>query len=302
MPAKTSKQSSDREKAARFVLSALFQRGLEISHLLAELFLPHRQEGDPEPDFHRTIIALGRKLKHAIDKVVAADNRLFAANAALDTERDVRGNKASQLSRLVIGLRGACNSLFVDLPVQQLGFDARTAQDPVPLLMQADRVADNLESGPIEAETLFEGDDFNPQKYAAQVREGALELRTCLDQVSDLQRGAEAALLDKRTVTEEYDDLFLHGARAFESYWRMVGETELADRVRPSEIRRGRTEVPPDETPDSTGDQVADDKTAAETAAAEGSTPADSADESARRRTETPADPRKEGTEHDTDS
>ena len=82
MPAKTSKESSDRLKAARFVLAALFQQGREISRLLVELFTPHRQEGDPEPGFHGTVVAIGRKLKWAIDRVIAADNRLFAANTS----------------------------------------------------------------------------------------------------------------------------------------------------------------------------------------------------------------------------
>ncbi len=248
MRAKTSKQSSDREKACRFVLSALFLHGQEIGRLLVDLFAPNRREGDPEPSFFGTVVAIGRKLKHAIDEVVAADGRLFAANSALDQERLVRVEKANRLSRLIIGLRGACNALFVDLSVQQLGFDARTAQDPVPLLIQADRVVENLESGQVEAEYLFEDDDFDPQRYAAQVRQGAGDLRGCLDQVADLKRHADQALLDKRALTKEYDDLFLHGARTFESFCRLAGENDLADRVRPSLARPGRTVVPPDES------------------------------------------------------
>ncbi len=254
MPAKTSKQSSDREKAARFVLSAFFQQGREISRLLADLVLPFRQDGDPEPDLHGTIVVLGRKLKDAIDRVVAADSRLFAANAALDQEREIRSDKTYRLSRLIIGLRGACRSLFVGLPVEQLGFDSRTAQDPVPLLIQADRVVQNLESGEIKAEPLFEGDDFDPKKYAGQLRARADELRACLDRVADLKRSADEAMLEKRELTKKYDDFFIQGARTFETFCRMVGKTELADRVRPSVSRPGRTEIPPVDESESAAD------------------------------------------------
>ncbi len=268
MPARTSKQSSDREKACRFVLSALFQYGQEISRLLVDLFSPDLKESDTTPDFFGTVVAVGRKLKVAIDRVVAADGRLFAANTALDRERKLRARKTSRLARLIMGLRGACSSLFIDLPVQQLGFDARTAQDPVPLLIQADRVVENLESDEFQGEPLFPGVDFDPKKYAAQVRDGAGGLRGCLDNIAEMKRKADTALLEKRAITEEYDDLFLQGARAFETYCRMAGKTELADRVRPSESRPGRTVVPPDES-DNAEELGADESVVEESAADE---------------------------------
>ena len=263
MPARTSKESSDRLKAARFVLSVIFQRGQEISDLLVGLFRPHLREGDPEPEFFGTVVAIGRRMSVAIDTVIAADHRLFAANAAVDAERTVRRKKAAELFRLISGLRGACNALFVDLQVQRFGFDARTAQDPAPLVLQAERVAEHLENGEIVAEYVFEGDDFDPGKYAGQVREKATGLRTCLDHMADLQRDAEKALLHKRDVTDEYDSLFGDGARTFESYCRMAGETELADRVRPSETRPGVTQVPPN------GEEEPTEASAAERSAAE---------------------------------
>ena len=251
MLAKTSKETSDREKACRFLLAAFFQQGPEISRLLVETLRPHRRDADPEPDFFATVVALGRALEDAIGRVVAADNVLFAANAVLDATITLREDKTSQLSRLIIGLRGACNALFVDLSVQRLGFDTRTFQDPVPLLIQADRVVESLSCEPIEGEHVFEDDDFDPTRYAVKVQKKAKELRDALDGVAKARRHADTVLLEKRAVTSDYDQLFLHGARTFESYCRLAGQTELADRVRPSESRPGRTRVAPDEVPDS---------------------------------------------------
>ena len=99
-----------------------------------------------------------------------------------------------------MGLRGACNSLLIDLPVQQLGFDLRTFQDPVPLLIQADRVVESLEAAEFAVgdAQLFPDVDFDPKAYATAVRESAVELRECLDHLADLQRAADTALVDKR--------------------------------------------------------------------------------------------------------
>jgi len=244
MLAKTSKMSSDRTKTGRSLLAVLFVEGPRIAELLVALFSPHRLEGDPEPAFLGNLIAIGRKLKDAIDRVVSADNVLFAANAALDAARQRRDERKQRLNRQVMSLRGACNALFVNLTVQHLGFDQRTAQDSAPLLMQADRIVEHFRSDDLaEAEYVFEGDDFDPKKYADQVEASALELRGSLDDVAESVRHVEKTVQDKQVLTEAYDKVHLHGARIFESYCRLLGEEKLADRVRPSEPRPGSGET-----------------------------------------------------------
>ncbi len=122
----------------------------------------------------------------------------------------------------------------------------------LPLAEPSDRVAESLRNEAVTAsDYLFEDDDFDPKKYADRIEASAKALRKALDGVAEAQRYTDKVMLDKREVTEEYDNLFLHGARTFESYCQMVGKKELARRVRPSEKRRGRTEVAPDEVPDS---------------------------------------------------
>jgi hypothetical protein len=247
MLAKTSKQSSDRTKTGRSLLAVLSVEGPKIAQLLVDLFSPHRLEGDPEPAFLGNLIAIGRKLKDAIDRVVSADNVLFAANAALDAARQRRDDHKQRLSRQVMSLRAACNALFVNLTVQHMGFDQRTAQDAAPLLIQADRIVEHFRGDDhAEAEYVFAGDDFDPKKYADQVAASAKELRDSLDDVAESVRHVEKTVQDKRALSESYDEIHLHGARIFESFCRLVGEDELADRVRPSEPRSARGQTEPE--------------------------------------------------------
>ncbi len=143
-----------------------------------------------------------------------------------------------------MGLRAACNALFVNLAVQHMGFDQRTAQDSAPLLMQADRIVEHLRGDDFaETEYVFEGDDFHPKKYADRVEVSARELRESLDDVAESVRHVEQTVHDKRVLTEAYDEIHLRGAQIFESYCRLLGEDQLADRVRPSEPRSGPGET-----------------------------------------------------------
>lgn len=251
MRANTSKQTADRDKSCRFVLAAIFLHGPGLGRDLLQLFGPRTDEG-PALDFLGSIMALGSKLKEAIGRVVAADKVLFIANAAHQSAVKARDVNALSLSLQVGAVRGACRILLTELSVGEYGFDQSTTQDPVLLLAQTERVVEHLQSGEAKSSgTFFPGDDFDPAKYAHHLETGAVKLRSSLDEVAETRRRAELMMLEKENLTEEYDNFFLHGARLFESYCRLVGKKELADRLRPSEVNRGRTEVEPDEVPDS---------------------------------------------------
>ena len=82
MSAKTSKRTTDKEKRGRSLLASLFNQGAMVAAAVLDIVRPHRADGDDEPDVLSTILGLARTVQYALGKVVAADERLFVANAA----------------------------------------------------------------------------------------------------------------------------------------------------------------------------------------------------------------------------
>lgn len=285
MPARTSKEVTDLQKACLFLLSALMRQGEWVADKLLGLVGPHLEEGDVEPGFFPVIVALARNLRASLDRLVAADEAVYAANVRLGWLRDRRGALFSQLARKVARLRLTLINQFVAPRLDDLGFEDETARSPVPLLRQADRIAEVFRGEGLEellGEPVFE----QPVDLRSQVSElapTADELRETLDDVDDARRRFDEVQVTKDQTMEEHGSLFLRTARSFEDLCRIAGEDELADRVRPSEKRPGQTaqQKPPaegesaegaveakgtEDAPDPSGDQVAARRSGAEPA------------------------------------
>ena len=162
MPAKTSKEVTDRQKSCRFLLTALRQQGAWVAEQLLELVRPHLPAGDEEPDFHSPIVALARLLEASIASLVAADEGVYAANAHLGRLRQRRDELFALLARKIARLRLTLINQFVAPRLDDLGFEQETARSPTPLLRQADRI-----------EAAFEGDGLRPRPRPPAPGDGA---------------------------------------------------------------------------------------------------------------------------------
>lgn len=249
MQVRTSKEITDRQKAATYVLSVFQVQGPSVADELAELFRPHFEPGE-DPGYAGSISSSARTLRAAIADAIAADEAHYAEKAKLSGLIEERSRIVASLKRLLVGLRRTVLGQHDQADLGRLGFGGETAREPIPLLRQAERIIAVLDGGDLDdllGEPLFSKASFDPEPFHDEIRQAAKKLRSFLDRIGEVRREAERAYLHKKQKTKLYDRLFLREARGFADWCRLVGRGELADRIRPSSSRPGRTETePPD--------------------------------------------------------
>lgn len=248
MPAKTSAEVVARQKSCFFLLTALYRQGAAIAESLLGTVEPHLQDGDEKPEFFAPISGLGRRLKAVFMRLVADDERVYSANVRLNELRGERDDKARHLGNAVGRLRRTILNQFQAPKLEALGLASRNPRDPVALLRLADRVGKTFRRDDLSqwlGEPFFV-ESFDLRAQASEVASAADELRRVLWRINGAQRDLDREVTTKAKTQEEYDVLFLHTARTFEAFCRLAGERELADRVRPSIRRPGRTKRDPE--------------------------------------------------------
>ncbi len=255
MPARTSKEVTDRQQSCGFVLTALLRQGARVAAQLLTLVQPHLEEGDEAPGFFPVVVALARKMGASLDQLVGADEALYEANARYTRLREQQTEFFSKLARKVARLRLTLINQYVAPRLVDLGLESETARSPRPLLRQADRIVKIFAGEDLEkllGESIFQ-EPANLRSQAAELDPLAGDLRRNLLGVDEARRALDEAKVARDKLKDQHDEIFLRSARTFEDFCRLAGEKELADKVRPSEKRPGRREQDPPEDGAATG-------------------------------------------------
>ena len=187
----------------------------------------------------RTLVGL---LEQARDRLIASDRDHRDQMAKASAHRSLRNKAFDTLRPYVVGLRDAFKGIYGPETVEQMGFAARTPQQPGVLFEQAEHLAVRLgDPELVLPESRFKGVDLKPAVRAEEMSPLVTRLGQRLEEVSREERRADATKIAKDEAQADYDRTFVWGARVAEDLFRMADLPEVAKRVRPSTRRPGLT-------------------------------------------------------------
>jgi hypothetical protein len=198
-------------------------------------FLAPVQTPEERPVVGLSLELYRRKLAWVRDNLTAAEQRYvegLARAAALFTLRDAL---TVELSKKLGNLQRTCRAWLDADDLRLLGFAARTARWPKPVLKQSREVATGLERLDVEI------DSPEWPKLKAWLRDQAralvpeiTELSRALADVEQQRRRTKDDLAARKEASEDFDRNYLAIGRVAEALLRMAGKDADADRIHPS--------------------------------------------------------------------
>ncbi|MEE8522383.1 MAG: hypothetical protein V3T72_00510, partial [Thermoanaerobaculia bacterium] len=220
---------------------AIVNHGPRVSDVLTEKFGPRLEEGETVPDFQQVQLFFLGILQAARFRMAEAEAKHVDELAGDDERRTLRQQAFDGLKSTILEQRDFFAGAFGPDQAEMLGFPPQIGRSPMALLRQGERLVQHLTDPTAELPPPRLGQvTLDLVETAASVAPEVEALRSSMDVVGREVKLAQATRLDRDRAVEELDATLLWVARSLEAIYRLAGETELADRIRPATRRPGR--------------------------------------------------------------
>lgn len=230
-----SKLVTDRGKSGTLVLASIRDNKPRLMEKLS--IWP----GIPPEATAAVLEALAARLEKADSAMVAADRAHFAE---LDDDvplRRQRDEAQQELTDELGTLRDTVAFVYGDSAPKQLGLDVAMPTDPAAVHSLAGAVIGRLADWTPPADAKVAGFTFDKADWTAKLSAPAEKLSSALTSLAKEKREAEFSQLEKNRAIAEHDRAFSFTANILSAMLEVVGDRELARRVRPSRKRPGQT-------------------------------------------------------------
>lgn len=232
-----------RQKSARAVLALSGQQVRTIVARLTDLLTPYLRGDERLPDIELLVQLVLRLLGGALDRMMEADHANDIERSDDHAPRQARDRTVKALYHELTGTRNLIKSVFGYAAVRAFGFSGITPRDPVALKRFAGHVLGALRERDLPP-PQHPSISWDPSQTLGRLTALRDHLDRLLDDLAREQRQIEETQGQKHVSITAYDDRFRRVAAFLEALFRLAEADDLAEHVRPSRRRPGRTATP----------------------------------------------------------
>lgn len=241
-----SRQTMNRIRTAKYVSSALSAHGA----LLAKR-LPRYKDGLAEEELAKFLSGLVRTLEESNADLTQKEQEYASEQGEDPTARAAREEALSACQQTLGNINRRLASIGGAELAASFGLPSAMPQQPDRVAQMAANVVSLLDAHKDDLVDEFK-ETTSPQKLAKALAEKTEALQDALNLVNKEQRETQVALFERDKATEQWANVYQGISRVAEGLFILVGETELADRVRYSARRRAGKDASEDDTETST--------------------------------------------------
>ena len=239
--------------------SATVHGGPIVAPILEKRFDPQNtvliadgETEDGQPIFRAVIYSLRDELTASREGLLEVEKRHLRLKRRVTELSNERVVLFDRLAADYTWLRGTLEKRLGSDDADALaGFQAPTATRSTALLRQVELAADALSAAELELPgDRLDAFRFDPGETAEKLRSKAQRYRELLAEIRRVKREVDVTQKAKDRTIEAHKKIFLPIARTLEALYRLAGEDELAAKVRPSVVQRGRRAVEVEESPE----------------------------------------------------
>lgn len=244
-----SKLVLNHQKSSRSVSAAIKTHGPAIAEKIEQRLAGVLEAGEKMPDVGLLFVLLDRVSQSELKALTAFDEHLEFERIDDANARSGRVLAARDLSKFVSDLAAGVTYIFGDKTREPLLLTGSTPTDPTKLVEQAARIATALTKTVLPAPRP--GMTFDAHAEAQTLRDLTARLTAAIKLADEEPRQTERALLTRDDAAITFNSTFIQTATIFEKACEFAKESGLADRVRRTTAKPGRTleDAEPSEDP-----------------------------------------------------